>query len=180
MFTFSLLLKEQSGKIKYLGCVFSYSIALSCSRLTNHNSVLQPAYPIRALSCSLPIQSELCPASCLYNQNCSLPNQSKLCPVACLSNESFFSNYFWGFSSFFFHPSSVILETILQGWALVWVNFSEFEITVWGRCKMSKKINWPFFIFLKICCFAKILNHFSTPLHSKKMNYIFANVWKLF
>ena len=28
-------------------------------------------------------------------------------------NNIFFSNYFWGFYSFFFHPSSVILKTIL-------------------------------------------------------------------
>ena len=64
--------------------------------------------------------------------------------------------------------------------AVGWVNFSEFEITVCGSCKMSKKINWPFLFFIKFYCFAKILNHFSTPLHSKKMNYIFANIWKLF
>ena len=58
--------------------------------------------------------------------------------------------------------------------------YSEFEITVCGSCKMSKKLNWPFLIFYLFNCFAKILNHFSTPLHSKKINYIFANVWKLF
>ena len=29
---------------------------------------------------------------------------------------------------------------------LGWVNFSEFEITVCGSCKMSKKINRPFLI----------------------------------
>ena len=58
-----------------------------------------------------------------------------------------------------------------------WVNFSEFEITVCGSCKMSKKIKFPFFLFN---CFVKILTHLFTPLHSKKINYIFANVWKLF
>ena len=40
--------------------------------------------------------------------------------------------------------------------------FSESEITVCGCCKMSKKLNWPFFFF------AKILNHFSPPYIVKK------------
>ena len=36
-----------------------------------------------------------------------------------------------------------------------WVNFSEFEITVCGSCKMSKKLKWPFFLFLFILMFCE-------------------------
>ena len=32
-----------------------------------------------------------------------------------------------------------------------WVNFPEFEITVCVSCKMSKKLNWPFFYFILFC-----------------------------
>ena len=46
---------------------------------------------------------------------------------------------------------------------LGWVNFAEFEITVCGIAKCKKKLKLPFKIFFKFNCFAKILNHFSTP-----------------
>ena len=41
---------------------------------------------------------------------------------------------------------------------LGWVNFSEFEITVCGSCKMSKKTKLTIFNFFNFFCFAKILN----------------------
>ena len=33
------------------------------------------------------------------------------------------------------------LRTLFSIYVLGWVNFSEFEITVYGSCKMSKKLN---------------------------------------
>ena len=54
---------------------------------------------------------------------------------------------------------------------LGWVNFSEFKITVCGtvvaKCQKNTKMT-IFFIFILFYYFAKILNHFSTPLHGKK------------
>ena len=55
---------------------------------------------------------------------------------------------------------------------LGWVNFSEFEISLFqcvvaAKCKKDKL---PIFYFKFFFCFAKILNHFSTPLQSKKKN----------
>ena len=49
-----------------------------------------------------------------------------------------------------------------------WVNFSEFEITVCGIVAKCQKTKLTIFNFFKFYCFAKILNRFSTPLHSKK------------
>ena len=71
-------------------------------------------------------------------------------------------------------------HTERNGCTLGWVNFSEFEITVCGSCKMSttKKLKWPFLIsFKKIWFCENPLSFFNIV---KKINYIFANVWKLF
>ena len=48
-----------------------------------------------------------------------------------------------------------------------WVNFSEFEITVCGSCKMSKKTKLTiFYLKKKFICENPYL--FFHPLHSKK------------
>ena len=44
-------------------------------------------------------------------------------------------------------PSTVLFKILHVQCTLGWVNFSEFEITVCGSCKMSKKLKWPFFLF---------------------------------
>ena len=52
-----------------------------------------------------------------------------------------------------------------------WVNFSELDITVCGSCKMSKKNSTDHLNFFFFFLFAKILNHFSTRVHSTKKLY---------
>ena len=76
----------------------------------------------------------------------------------------------------YLHRGYAKVATFLKSCTLGWVSFSEFEITVCGSCKMSQKTKLTILNFFKFNCFAKILNHFFTPLHSKKINYIFANI----
>ena len=45
------------------------------------------------------------------------------------------------------------LRTLFSIYVLGWVNFSEFEITVYGSCKMSKKTKLTIFYFFYIFLF---------------------------
>ena len=73
----------------------------------------------------------------------------------------------WLKKSMFHHWTFV--TQIIYGCPLGWVNFSEFEITECGSCKMSTTKKWQFFIFLNFIVLWKPLLIFPPPYIVKKI-----------
>ena len=101
----------------------------------------------------------------------SVSKENFMCPLSCWQRGHTIFELCDGISS----RKRKCLLNRFRLYTIGWVNFSEFEITVCGSCKMSKKLKWPFLIFSKFNCFAKIPNYFSTPIHSKKNKLFFTN-----